>query len=99
MGADWDRAENHEPSAFTATVRPGAAGGKGVPDGAVQFTLDGKMTGEPVELEKEGRAIWQLSEIKAGDHRLSATYVPAKGSVFISSSSFEIPHFVLTAKR
>jgi hypothetical protein len=83
-----------EPVAFTATVTSAAAGGKGVPTGVVQFTLDGERVGEPVRLDSNGRAVWKTASLRAGSHRVAATYVPDRGSVFLSSISLDESHGV-----
>jgi hypothetical protein len=71
---------------FTATVPRLVAGGK-TPSGTVQFMLDGRKTGNPVRLDAHGLARWKGTGHKPGEHRLSARYLPDKGSVFLPSSS------------
>jgi subtilisin family serine protease len=83
-----------EPVAFTATVTGTAKDGKGVPTGVVQFTLDGERVGEPVRLDSNGRAVWKTVSLRAGSHRVAATYVPDRGSVFLSSISLDESHAV-----
>ncbi|HEY1403807.1 MAG TPA: S8 family serine peptidase, partial [Pyrinomonadaceae bacterium] len=82
-----------EPVAFTATVTS-VAGGKGVPTGVVEFTLDGERVGETVRLDSNGRAVWKTVSLRAGSHRVSATYVADRGSVFLSSISLDESHAV-----
>ena len=72
---------------FTATVARLAAGGR-TPAGTVQFMLDGEAAGKPVRLDARGSAKWTPAA-KPGEHRLSARYLPYKGSVFLASSSQE----------
>ena len=72
---------------FTATVARLAAGGR-TPAGTVQFMLDGEKMGKPVPLDARGLAKWTAAT-KPGEHRLSAHYLPNKGSVFMPSSSLE----------
>ncbi len=83
---------------FTATVARHAAitrmavagkGEKGVPTGAVQFTLDGRMVGKPVKLDEKGQARLKVSRLAIGERKVAARYIPAKGSVFMPSSSLE----------
>jgi len=76
-----------KPAPFlTATVVRLAAGGR-TPTGTVQFMLDGEKIGKPVRLDARGLATWKAASHKSGEHRLSACYLPNKGSVFLSSSS------------
>jgi len=67
---------------------------KAVPTGTVQFILDGSKAGEPIELDAKGRASWETSRLKLGEHRLAATYTPSPGSTFLASSSLEELHTV-----
>jgi len=91
---DKNRSLSGEQAIFVATVTL-KAGGKTVPTGSVQFTLDGKKTGEPMGLNRKGQAIWKTSRLEVGEHRVAAVYIPAKGSVFLPSSSLENAHAVV----
>jgi hypothetical protein len=82
------------PVTSTATVARTAAGGQGTLAGTVQFVLDGSKVGAPVKLDPNGRATWKTSSLKAGNHQVSARYIPASGSVFLASSSLDEPHTV-----
>jgi hypothetical protein len=78
-----------KPAPFlTATVARLAAGGR-TPAGTVQFMLDGQTIGKPVRLDARGSARSTAAGQKPGEHRLSARYLPDKGSVFMPSSSKE----------
>jgi subtilisin family serine protease len=79
---------------FTATVALRASSSKGVPTGAVQFTLDGAKTGNPVKLNATGQATRNTSQLAVGNHRVGAQYIPVTGSAFLASSSFDKPHTV-----
>jgi len=79
---------------FAATVTPNGSFAKAVPTGTIQFTLDGSRAGEPIGLDSKGRASWETSRLKLGEHRLTATYTPSPGSAFLASSSLEEPHTV-----
>jgi hypothetical protein len=85
---------------FVATVLPNTARtgrdtqAGGVPTGSVQFTLDGAKAGKPVNLDSKGHATWTTNTLKPEEHRVTATYVPAKGSVFLPSTSLEEIHVV-----
>jgi len=81
---------------FIATVARKASSGRGVPAGTVQFTFDGSKAGEPVKLDSKGRATWKTARLQAGKHQVAARYIPAKGSVFLASSSMEELHTVTT---
>ncbi|HEX8091403.1 MAG TPA: Ig-like domain-containing protein, partial [Blastocatellia bacterium] len=71
---------------LTATVSRRSSH-KEVTSGTVQFTLNGDNVGQPVRLDRNGSATWTTSGLKAGKHQVSARYIPARDSVFISSSS------------
>lgn len=83
---DADRLRNGEAVTFTATVARQARGGE-VVTGSVRFLLDGKEVGKSVPLDATGHARWTTSPRIVGDHRVVAAYVPAKGSVFLPSTS------------
>ncbi len=91
---DKESTQAGEQVTFTATVVRSTPGGRGVPAGIVQFTLDGEKVGKPVRLDSRGRAAWTTSSLKAGNPRIAASYVPDRGSVFMSSSSADQPHTV-----
>ncbi len=78
---------------FTAIVSR-SSGASGVPTGNVQFVLDGKPAGEPIALGANGRAAWTASSLEAGNHQVTAGYVPSKGSIFLPSSSLGKSHTV-----
>ncbi|HEX2224791.1 MAG TPA: Ig-like domain repeat protein [Thermoanaerobaculia bacterium] len=82
-----------EPVELTAAVRLRGAG-EGLPQGAVQFLVDGKPVGSPVPLDQNGHATWAAADLEPGDHRFTAQFIAKKGSVFLDSSSFEEPHTV-----
>lgn len=94
LSADRDSTPIGEPVTFTAVVTRMAAGGSGVPDGTVQFVLDGSKAGAPVSLDSNGRATWKTSNLTAGAHRVAARYIPARSSVFLASSSLDKSHQV-----
>jgi hypothetical protein len=79
---------------FTATVALKAPGGKAIPTGKVQFTLDGVIMADLVKLNAKGQATWKTSRLAVGNHQVGAIYLPAKGSAFFASGSFEQPHAV-----
>ena len=83
---------------FTAIVSKKAPHSGGVPAGSVQFIVDGKTAGKPVKLESR-RAIWKAPRLAPGTHRVSARFIPAKGSAFLASSSIETTHVTPPARR
>ena len=86
-----DPTEVEEPVTFTATVEAG----NGVPTGTVQFLLDGAKEGQPLQLDSKGQAKWKTSSLKAGKHKVAATYIPTPGSVFLPSTSTDEVHTVV----
>jgi hypothetical protein len=82
-----------EPVTFIATVAARAAR-KEPPTGTVQFFIDGKEAGEPVPLDGNGQAKWTTSDLGAGEYKVTATYIPKKDDVLLTSSSLEAIHTV-----
>ncbi|MBW8852548.1 MAG: S8 family serine peptidase [Xanthomonadales bacterium] len=76
---------------FLAQVTPRVAQ-RGVPRGSVRFLVDGKPAGDPVRLDAAGRAQWQAPLRRVGDSRVSAEYVPDRGSGFTASHSPALRH-------
>ena len=98
--------EPNEPVVITATVKRTTAtvtrqepAGKNEPAGYVLFTLDGKRLGELVALDAKGHATWKMPGLKAGQYRIGARYIPAKGSELMGSSSMDVAHLVKDVKR
>lgn len=101
---DRDTSRDKEVVTFTATVMRHAAitrleaGGKAVPAGTVQFTLNGNKIGESVKLDAKGQAGWKVSRLKVEKQQIGARYIPAKGSVFLASSSIEVSRSIQERK-
>lgn len=74
LTADPNPSQVGEWVTFTAVALPLGAGLR-PPSGAVQFALDGLAQGAPVPLDAQGRATWETSHLKAGSHKVTATYV------------------------
>jgi Bacterial Ig-like domain (group 3) len=91
---DRDPTRYGAPAAFTAVVARRAAGIKGVPKGSVQFSVDGQRAGEPVRLDPRGRAQWKATGLEPGTHKVTAAFIPARGSGLLSSTSSEELHVV-----
>lgn len=91
---DEDPTQVGEWVTFTAIVSPIASTSKGIPRGAVQFTLDGGKVGEPAKLDSKGRATWETSRLRAGIHEVAASYVPDEDSEYLASNSLAKSHTV-----
>jgi hypothetical protein len=63
--------------------------------GSVQFYLDGKPVGTLIPIDRFGRARWMIPGLKAGEYKVSAAFIPAKGDKNnLSSRSPEIVYIV-----
>jgi len=49
--------------------------------------------GAPIPLMR-GRATWKTAALKAGPHKVAATYIPRPGTPFSPSTSADEPHTV-----
>lgn len=84
------------PVTFTALVSFLASEANGAPAGAVQFFVDAKPAGDPVELDATGRAKWTTTSLSLDDHQIEATYVVSpKSSGLLPSSSGTVIHKVV----
>jgi subtilisin family serine protease len=92
---DKDPTQLGENVTFTATVAKTIASGGGTPTGTVQFILDGGKVEKPITLDPNGRAVWSISSLSAGNHAVSANYTPSLGGLFLASSSLDESHTVL----
>jgi hypothetical protein len=90
---DKDPARIGEQVTFTATVALHEQGDV-IPTGEVMFLLDGKPVGKPSRLDSSGRARWMTRHIMVGKHRVAASYIPDKDSVFLPSRSLDEQHIV-----
>jgi hypothetical protein len=89
LTADADPTQIGEWVTFIASVVPNSSGITAIPSGTVQIAVDGINEGEPVNLNSKGGATWATSKLKAGTHRLTASYLPDVGSAFLPSTSLE----------
>ncbi len=96
---DLDPTRLGQPVTFTATVTHWMWPQEVVPRGEVQFKVDGRAVGEPVELDEKGSARWRAYELKLGTHEVTAVYIPAKGSSSLSSNSSVELHAVISADK
>jgi hypothetical protein len=77
---------NRQPSVFGQSVTFTArVTGTVVPDGTVQFMVDGVASGAPVTLDATGRATLALSNFTVGNHTVSAQYLGSTN--FLASTS------------
>jgi len=86
---DPDPSQAGEWVTFTAFVVANSSAASGFPSGTVQFAVDGANAGEPVTVDAKGRAKWATSQLKAGTHRVTASYVPGADSALLPSTSAE----------
>jgi subtilisin family serine protease len=77
-----------------ATAAPKELRGNAAPTGSVQFTVADSKVERPIKLDPHGQAIWRTASLKPGKHRVAATYIPDKGSVFLPSISLDEIHTV-----
>ncbi|HEX6901701.1 MAG TPA: Ig-like domain repeat protein [Thermoanaerobaculia bacterium] len=83
-----DPKDPKETVTFTATVAARAGGGKEPLAGTVQFLVDGEEVGEPVQLDENGQAKWETTDLKPGEHKVAARYIAEKG-IYLDSTSFD----------
>ncbi|MBB2941080.1 hypothetical protein FB565_000784 [Actinoplanes lutulentus] len=76
-------AEQYKDVTLTATVSPSTAAGK------IQFTDGGKNIGAPVTVAG-GSATFTTSSLDAGDHSLTARFVPASAAQYAGSESANV---------
>ncbi|MFM2071486.1 MAG: hypothetical protein RLZZ623_1749, partial [Actinomycetota bacterium] len=77
---------NRQPSVFGQSVTFTArVTGTVVPDGTVQFMVDGVASGAPVTLDATGRATLALSTLTVGNHAVVAQYLGSPN--FLASNS------------
>lgn len=96
--------EEGNPATFVAVIKRGLTGQRLSFDdkeqrcygaGLVQFYFKGEPMGEPVRIDRFGRAQWTSPELKAGEYKVSAEFLPARGDDGnLASRSFELVHLV-----
>lgn len=94
MHDDRDPTKPGEPVTFVATVTRAASGVEGGAEGTVQFSVNGERAESPVRLDRGGQATWKTSRLEAGTHRVTATFIPAKGSALLPGISGDESHTV-----
>ncbi|MDX8499659.1 hypothetical protein RFM99_14655 [Mesorhizobium sp. VK4C] len=70
---------------FVAAPMPRWLPSKETPTGTVQFYVRGEPAGEPVALDDTGRATWVPKDFDWQNYEVSARYIPAKESAFLTS--------------
>jgi hypothetical protein len=95
VDGDKDSSKSGDVVTFTASVTPTASSVKTVPNGTVQFVLDGSDFDKPVLLDAKGTAQLKTALLSVGNHRVAARYIPTKGAAFFPSRSFEESHSVV----
>ncbi len=78
---------------FTATVVRHELDGP-IPIGGVMFIVDGQEVGKAISLDQQGQARWETQRLLIGQRRISARYIPNRGSEFLPSRSLEVRHTV-----
>jgi hypothetical protein len=73
---------------FTATVS--APGSTSIPQGTVQFTVDGKAVGGPVTLNAAGQATFSISTLSSGAHSVVASFT-SSSAAFLNSDNTASP--------
>jgi hypothetical protein len=84
--------QDSRPLGFVATVAPRWPDTKNALAGAVHFYLHGSPVGEPVRLDETGRAVWEPQMFDWQNYRVSARYVPASQSSFLTSTSADVAY-------
>lgn len=92
-----DSRRPNEQAKVVATV--GRLPSAGTPAGKVQFFVDGKEFGDPVTLDRSGKATLPKSMLAPGVHRVEAQYVGSGfgGQAAVTSRSASITHKVIAA--
>jgi hypothetical protein len=75
---------------FTARVTP--TSGAGLPEGAVQFSIDGSALGAPVPLINGSATLPPVTSLAAGNHSITASYLDTPD--FAASTSGTFTHTV-----
>ncbi len=82
----------NKPAAFLATVRKRGVGRKGDLAGSVVFHVNGKPAGEPVAIDKAGRARYPGADFDPRQYRIQAEFRPAAGNGHLASVSDELAY-------
>ena len=74
--------------------------GDGSEVGQVQFHFNGEPAGDPVKVDRFGRAYWTSPRLEQGEHKVSAEFLPARGNkVNLASRSFDLVYVVRDTPR
>jgi hypothetical protein len=85
IASSSDRAVIGQPVTFTATVIGGDP--EEIPEGGVQFEVDGSAAGASVPVDGSGTAKAIMADLPAGVHNVRALFTPAEGTSFEPSVS------------
>lgn len=87
--------ERGKPAKFRVTVgRNVTANDNPIPVGAVQIFVDGKEASGSIKLDQNGQATITVTNIEPGQREITAAFVPAKDSSYLSSLSVPVNHTV-----
>lgn len=79
---------------FTATVQRTVSTIGKITSGRVQFVVDGKNTGDPIEFDTDGNAVWSTSNLTNGNHEVEARFLPTGFGERFRPSSDKVTHVV-----
>lgn len=79
-----DRAEIAPSESATATATVSSATGPTIPEGRVDFLVDGVVHGRP--LDRAGRATFAIADLGEGDHPVRATFVPTDSDTWAAGA-------------
>ena len=68
------------------TVTATIGSGRGLPAGAVTFTVDGHQVGAPVALTNDHATSGPLSGLAVGSHQVTATFTPTRADVYATAT-------------
>ena len=95
--------EEGNPATFVAVIKRSITGQRLSFDdkeqrygaGRVQFYFNDEPMGEPVRIDRFGRAQWTSPKLKAGEYKVSAEFLPVKGDDGnFASRSFDLVYVV-----
>jgi hypothetical protein len=90
LSAEMTRGPDVATRFFLATAVPRWPFSKEPLKGSVQFYAGSKPAGEPVELDGDGRATWIPKDFDWQSYEVTARYIPAKESEFLTSLSGKV---------
>lgn len=88
-----------ERATFTATVAQNLPRAGRIPAGSVQFVIDGRKIGRPVNLDPKGDASWSISNLSVGRHQIAANFAPSGWGGLLMPSSSPLKTHTVTRER